>query len=158
MSGADGARRPVMESLLVGVDHSESARRAARFALERAHALRARLRIAHVINWSRYHIQSLEETFERPVRRREEIARAQAEVLDPLLAWAEEEGLLEGVEVTTSVEHGRPSEVLADMAAKEGSDLIFVGRTGEANLRTAIFGSTASRLAQHAPVAVVVVP
>lgn len=70
----------------------------------------------------------------------------------------EEEGLLEGLDVKTSVLFGRPSEVLSELAAKEGDDLVVVARTGDSNLKQAIFGSTASRLVQHAPVPVTVVP
>ena len=53
---------------------------------------------------------------------------------------------------------GHPFEVLSELAADGGHDAIIVGRTGESNLKTVIFGSTASRLVQHAPVPVVVVP
>jgi nucleotide-binding universal stress UspA family protein len=147
-----------MESVLVGVDHSESSRRAVRFALERARVNQWRMTIAYVVNWSPYSFNPPGENEARPVARQAEIARAQAEVIDPLLKWAESEGHRGDVEVTSTIRHGRPSEVLADIAEEDGHDLILVGRTGESNLRTAIFGSTAYRLVQHAPVAVVVVP
>ncbi len=147
-----------MESVLVGVDHSESSRRAVRFALARARLNRWRLTIAYVINWTPYSFKPPGDNEARPVAREAEIKRAQTEVIDPILSWAESEDLFDGVEVATVIRHGRPSEVLADIAEEGGHDLVFVGRTGESNLRTAIFGSTASRLVQHAPVAVVVVP
>lgn len=147
-----------MESVLVGVDHSESSRRGVRFALGRARLNRWRVRIVHVINWSPYEFRSAQSVSERPQERQAELDRAQREVLDPIWAWAEGEGLLEGVDVVTAIRHGRPSEVLADIAAENGDDLIVVARTGESNLKTAIFGSTASRLVQHAAVPVVVVP
>lgn len=147
-----------MDSVLVGVDHSESSRRAVRFALERAQVNQWRVAIAHVINWTPYAFNPPEENEQRPVQREAEIKHAQATVLDPVLEWAEAENLLDGLEVTTSIRHGRPSEVLADLAGEEDVHLIVVGRTGESNLRTAIFGSTASRLVQHAPVGVVVIP
>ncbi|MGW0824752.1 universal stress protein [Streptomyces sp. NPDC002845] len=148
-----------MESVLVGVDHSESSRRAVKFALERARVNQWRMSIAYVINWSPYNtFRTQQDNEARPVVRKAEIERAQAEVIDPILSWAESEKHLGDVEVTPVIRHGRPSEVLADIAAEGGHDLIVVGRTGESNLRTAIFGSTAYRLVQHAPVAVVVVP
>lgn len=147
-----------MESVLVGVDHSESSRRAVKFALERARINDWRVRIAHVINWSPYTFNPPGDNEARPVARQAEIDRAQIEVIDPILKWIDAEDLAGDVEVDTVIRHGRPSEVLADMADDGGYDLIFVGRTGESNLRTAIFGSTASRLVQHASIAVVVVP
>lgn len=147
-----------MESVLVGVDHSESSRRALRFALERARVNSWHVSVVHVINWSPYTAATLEENDYRPQRRIREAARARAKVLDPLMRWAEEQDLTEGIDIDVDVVHGRPSEVLTDLAERDGDDIIVVGRIGESNLRTAIFGSTASRLVQHAPVAVVVVP
>jgi nucleotide-binding universal stress UspA family protein len=147
-----------MQSILIGVDRSEGCLRAVKFASERARANQWRMTIAHVINWSRYSFPTQEENEARPVRRQEEIDTAQTGVIDPVLKWLDSEGYLADIDVTTVIRHGRPSEVLADLAGREGQDLIVVGRVGDANLRTAIFGSTASRLVQHAPVPVVVVP
>jgi nucleotide-binding universal stress UspA family protein len=135
-----------MQSILIGVDRSEGCLRAVKFASERARANQWRMTIAHVINWSRYSFPT------------QEIDTAQTGVIDPVLKWLDSEGYLADIDVTTVIRHGRPSEVLADLAGREGQDLIVVGRVGDANLRTAIFGSTASRLVQHAPVPVVVVP
>ena len=63
-----------------------------------------------------------------------------------------------GVECESVVRHGRPSQVLTDVASDRGVDLVVVGRTGDSGLREAIFGSTTGRLVQHAPVPVTVVP
>ena len=148
-----------MDSVLVGVDRSESSRRGVRFALDRARVNRWRVRIVHVINWSPYEFRTAQSLPERPRERQAELDQAQRQVLDPIRAWAEGEGLLEGVDVVTEIRHGRPAQVLADIAAENGDDLIVVARTGDdSNLKTAIFGTTASRLVQHAPVPVVVVP
>lgn len=147
-----------MESVLVGVDRSEGARRALHFALQRAHVNAWRVTLAHVINWSPYSFPTLEDNEIRPVMRQAAIDRAQSEVLDPLLAWARSQPAFKDIDITTVIRHGRPSEVLADLVTEGGHDIIAVGRTGDANLRLAIFGSTANRLAQHATVPVVVVP
>lgn len=147
-----------MESVLVGVDSSDSSRRALAFALRRAQINDWKVCVTHVVNWSRYTISTLEENEKRPVKRKGEIKRAKASILEPLLHWAETQGYLDGVSISSDVQHGRPSEVLSDIAERKGHDLIVVGRTGDSNLKTAIFGSTASRLVQHAPVPVVVVP
>jgi nucleotide-binding universal stress UspA family protein len=147
-----------MESVLVGVDRSEGSRRAVKFALERARVNSWRMTIAHVINWSQYSFRTHEDNEARPLRRKAEIELAQAEVIDPILSWIKSEDQPGDVEVTSMIRHGRPSEVLADLAEDGRHDVLVVGRTGESNLRTAIFGSTSNRLVQHAPVAVVVVP
>lgn len=147
-----------MKSVLVGVDHSQSSRRAVQFALERAQLNSWHITIAHVINWSPYKFSTKEDNERRPLRRKQEVERAHAEIIQPLLDWIAAEGHFTNIDISTDIKHGRPSEVLADMARGDEHDLIIVGRTGESNLRNAIFGSTASRLAQHSPVAVVVVP
>ncbi len=148
-----------MESVLVGVDLSDGSRRALRFALQRARINDWRVTVVNVVNWNRYSTFHTHEDLEmRPVTRKVEIEQAHEEILNVLLAEAETEGLLEGVEVEAAVRHGRPSEVLAKLSRKAEHDIIVVGRTGDSNLKVAIFGSTASRLVQHAPVPVVVVP
>lgn len=147
-----------MNSVLVGVDHSETSRRALEFALRRAQVNEWRVTVAHVINWSRFSFPTLEENEQRPVTRKKELKSARKDVIEPMLEWAASEGLLDGVEVETAVHFGHPFEVLNDLAVDGEHDAIVVGRTGESNLKTVIFGSTASRLVQHAPVPVVVVP
>lgn len=148
-----------MESILVGVDLSDGSRRALRFALKRARINDWQVMVVNVVNWSRYSTFTTHEDNERrPVTRREEIERANARIIEPLLAEARADGSLGDVPVTTTVRHGRPSEVLADLAIDPGHDMIVVGRTGDSNLKAAIFGSTASRLVQHATVPVMVVP
>ena len=113
----------------------------------------------HVLNWTRWHeVPTLPELEKRPVRVKEERAAVQKNLFEPLLADMKKKGLLDGLDVRTSVLFGRPSEVLSELAAKEGDDVIVVARTGDSNLKQAIFGSTASRLVQHAPVPVIVVP
>ena len=145
-----------MESILVGADRSEGSRRALGFALQRARVNEWKVTLAHVIQWSPYSFPTLEDNETRPVVMKAAIERAQSEILDPLLEWAR--SAFEDIEITEVIRHGKPSEVLSDLASEKGHDMIFVGRTGDANLRVAIFGSTANRLAQHAPVPVVVVP
>lgn len=147
-----------MYSVLVGVDSSETSRRALAFALRRARVNEWRVAVVHVINWSRYSFPTLEENEKRPTTRKKELKNARERIISPLLDWAREEGLLDGIQIDTAVYFGRPSEVLADVADDDGHDAVIVGRTGDSGLKTAIFGSTASRLVQHAPVPVVVVP
>lgn len=148
-----------MESVLIGVDLSDGSRRALRFALVRARVNDWAVTVVNVVNWSRFStFHTHEDNERRPLTRQEEIDHANHEIIQPLLAEARAEGLLEGVEIETLVRHGRPSEVLADLAADQEHDLIVVGRTGDSQLKIAIFGSTALRLVQHAPVPVVVVP
>lgn len=147
-----------MESVLVGVDRSESSERALRFALRRSALNQWSVTVAHVINWSRYSFPTLRDNELRPQARRAELDEAQKTVIDPLIARAEAQGSVKNLAVDTTIRHGRPSEVLSELAVKGKYDIIIVGRTGESHLKAAIFGSTASRLVQHADIPVVVVP
>ena len=141
-----------MRTILVGVDRSDASTRAVEYAAEEARESHSALKLVHVINWSRYSFTTNEDNATRHLERQREIDAAQRDVIDPLTQ------ILEGVEFTTAIRFGKPSEVLADMARVEGHGLVFVARTGDSGLREAIFGSTASRLVQHATVPVVVVP
>ncbi|MFV0434917.1 MAG: universal stress protein [Leucobacter sp.] len=148
-----------MESVIVGVDGSEQSRRALLFALERARLKEWRVHIVHVVNWSRwYDSPNLRDLEQRPTRIKEERESVQRTMLDPLVEELQRENLAEGLEVQTSIHFGRPSEVLSELALKEDHGIIIIARTGDSNLKQAIFGSTANRLVQHAPVPVVVVP
>lgn len=147
-----------MQSILVGVDRSESSRRALAFSLDQAAVNHWAVTAVYVINWSRLNLPTMPDPELRPLARKGDTEWVQTEVLDPLLQWARQEGHLQDTHVETQVRHGRPSEVLAEAASAQGHHMIVVGRTGESDVATTMFGSTPSRLVQHATVPVVVVP
>lgn len=142
------------DTILVGVDNSECGRRAADFAVARAKAGKARLVVAHVIEWSPYTFNTPEENEQRHKRREEEIERAQTQVLDPLVAALESSG----VEVEGVVRHGHAAQVLCDLAGETGATQIFIGRRGLSKLAAMLFGSVAGSLVQISQVPVTVVP
>lgn len=148
-----------MDSVLVGVDRSYRSRRAVRFALEKAEAWNWSVTIVYVINWSPYRFSTKEDNERRPLKRQQEIVQAETDVIAPLLEWVSDEDLYSHLSnITTLIKHGRPSDIMTKMAKNSGYDLIVIGRAGESKLRSAIFGSTASRVAENSPVPVVVVP
>ena len=142
------------EAMLVGVDGSESSRRAADFAAARVRAGSARLVAAYVIEWSPYTFNTPEENELRHRRREEEIERARTQVLDPLVA----EVRAGGVEVEGVVRHGHAAEVLSGLAREFGATQVFVGRVGQSRITALLFGSVAVSLVQISPVPVTVVP
>ena len=142
------------DTFLLAVDGSEPAGRAAEFAKLRAKAGGARLVVAYVIEWSPYTFNTPEENEERHKRREEEIARAKSQVLDPLVAALEAEGL----EVEGVVRHGNVAEVLGGLAGEKGACQIFIGRKGLSKVKAMLFGSVAGTLVQVSPVPVTVVP
>jgi nucleotide-binding universal stress UspA family protein len=142
------------ETMLVGVDGSESSRRATAFAAARAHAGDGRLVLAYVIEWSPYAFNTPEENEMRHKRRLEEIERAKTQVLDPLVA----EVRAGGVEVEGVVRHGHAAEVLSGLVAEFDVTQIFVGRLGQSRVAALLFGTVAGSLVQISPVPVTVVP
>ena len=141
-------------TLLVGVDGSEGGTRAAEFASKRAKESGARLVVAYVIEWSPYTFNTPQENELRHKRREEEIARAESEVVQPLVASLQGKGIAaEGM-----VRHGHAAEVLSQLAKEEKADQIFVGRRGLSKLQAMLFGSVAGSLVQVSPVPVTVIP
>ena len=139
---------------IVGVDKSDASTRAMDLAVDWATFYKASLLVVHVINWSPYSFTTAEDNESRGVERKEETKLANAEVLDPMVRIAADAG----IEHESLLRYGKPSEVISDLALERKAMMIFVGRTGDAGLREAIFGSVVGRLAQQAPVAVTVVP
>ena len=140
--------------LLVGIDDSEDAGRAADIAAEQAKTIGGRLVLAHVIEWSPYSFNTPEENEQRHKRREEEIERAQTQVIEPALAKLKGQGSdVEGV-----VRHGHAAQVLCEIAQEKGASQIFIGRRGRSRMAALLFGSVAGSLVQVAPIPVTVVP
>ena len=140
--------------LMVGVDCSECGERAVEYAAELARTSKARLYVAHVIEWSPFSFSTVEENFERHKRREEELQRAHSEVIDPIVNRLKAEGL----EVTWLVRHGHVADTLNTLAVENGVTNIILGRQGTSKLKAHVFGSVGSRLVQVAECAVTVVP
>lgn len=139
---------------LVGVDCSECSVRALDYAIERARDSGAGLVVAHVIEWSPYTFSTPQENEQRHRRREEELARAESEVIEPVVSRITEAG----VEARGKIRHGHAAETLAKLAAEQNAASIIVGRAGSSRLKAHIFGSVASSLVQIADRPVTVVP
>lgn len=139
---------------LVGVDCSNCSSRALQYARERAEASGGKILVAYVIEWSQYSFSTPQENEERHKRREEELARARAEIVGPIVA----ELHAAGIEAEGLVRHGHPAETLAALGKEQGATCIIVGRRGSSRLRAKIFGSMASTLVQIADRPVSVVP
>lgn len=143
-----------MTIVLVGVDRSDSSTHAVQLALQWAEASDQGVLIVHVIPWSPFSFQTPSENEHRHAQRESEVAAAQEQIIAPMVALTEGSG----VAVTTMVRHGSPSDELFELAESEEATHLLVGRTGDSGLRVSLFGSVASRLVQHAPIPVTVVP
>jgi nucleotide-binding universal stress UspA family protein len=142
------------QKFLVGVDSSDCCQRSIEFAGHWAGQANAELVLVHVIEWSPYSFNTAMENEVRHKRREEELARAHAELVDPVIEKMREKGL----QVEGMVRHGHPAKTLSELASEIGATNIVIGRKGSSRLKAQIFGSVANTLVQISEVPVTVVP
>lgn len=140
------------ETFIVAYDGSHDA--VVDYAIKRALKADAALHIVHVLEWSPFAFLTPEEIEQRHRARTEELARADREVLQPILAKAK----AAGVEVSGEVRFGAVVSILCDIALSKDAEQMFTGRTGDTPLKARMFGSVAIGLAQASPVPIVIVP
>ena len=141
--------------IVVGIDGTEHAAAALRWAAEEA-ALRSATLVA-VHAWSFVPVTTPADSGLVPMAWTDSM-----EVLDASRAAAERtaadqvrEVLGEGNDVVLQVVEGGPADVL--VAAAADADLLVVGNQGRGNLASALLGSTSAEVADAAPCPVVIV-
>jgi nucleotide-binding universal stress UspA family protein len=139
---------------LVGVDGSNCGERALEYAAERAASNNGKLLVTHVIEWSPYSFSTAAENEQRHKRREEELVRARAQIVDPIVERLRASGL----DAESVIRHGHASETLARLAKELDVTCVVIGRRGSTRLKAKIFGSVASNLVQIADRPVTVVP
>jgi nucleotide-binding universal stress UspA family protein len=140
--------------LLVGTDCSECSNRAVEYAKGWAKSAGLRLYVAHVIEWSPFTFNTPQELEQRHKRREDELERAQALVIDPIV----EKLRAEGLDARGVIRHGHPAETLNELATELGATNIVIGRRGQSAIKAKLFGSATSTLVQIADHPVTVVP
>ncbi|HET7310655.1 MAG TPA: universal stress protein [Mycobacteriales bacterium] len=149
-------RNPRARGVLVGVDDSDSARSALKWAMDYADLIRQRLTVVNVIEPLALPIgpgfpaavtTSAPATVHREARRalRELVAKAEADRGRPV-----------GMGVTVRVLDGHPAHVLAWESKR--ANVTVVGRHGAGGLHRLVVGSVASALAHHGESTVVLTP
>lgn len=128
-----------MTNILVGIDGSDGARRAAEFGRKVAQAFKAHLTFLHVIEklppstWTR--LETLEgEWYEEQIRNATE-----------LLASLSEE--LQAPDVEQAIELGHPVDVICREAEERNIDLIILGRHGHRPGPRLLIGSVGAQVA-----------
>ena len=147
------AHRPPPRRIVCGVDGSEQARHAASAALRLAERLGAQLSLVHVtrtvVPVDSFPMGVDPSTYPRS----SELAFSEAEAaFDSLSSDVTE------ANVEREVRLGEPAEVLAEVAADCGAELIVVGSRGRGAWRSAVLGSVSSDVARLAPCPVMIVP
>ncbi len=140
------------ERIVVGVDGSEAARTAVRWAAKEAARRGATLELV-----SAWHLPSYPGAFA--------VAMAAEELIKDLVRAAEEQlrdatGVARaeapGVQVETRAIEGQAATVLVDVA--EGAGLLVVGSRGLGGFRGLLLGSVSQQCAHHAPCPLVIIP
>jgi nucleotide-binding universal stress UspA family protein len=141
--------------IVVGVDHSDGATEALRFALQEARLRQVRLRAVHAVGAS-YPV--LGEELVHPIREGEfeELARAAKAALDGVLEELASDA--HGVEIERRIVEGAPAWVLVRESDK--AELLVVGSRGLGGFAGLLLGSVSQQCAHHAvcPVAIVRTP
>ena len=139
---------------MVGYDGSAASQRALDFAVDQAALQGGSIVLVHVLEWSPYSFLSAAELEERHKRRTEEMARAEAVVIAPVL----EKIRATGVSAESKIRDGHIADTICKIAADMGAVQIIIGRNGHTQMGSRIFGSVAGHLAQAAPVPCTIVP
>jgi nucleotide-binding universal stress UspA family protein len=139
-----------MKTILVAVDGSDEAMKAARMAAELASKYQATLIVAHVREPLVY--PAMESMFSSQ-RLHDELDK-QARLL---LAKTAEELKPSGVRIETHLAFGPPAAILADLAKTANVDLVVVGSHGRGAVARLLLGSVADRLVHTSAKPVLVV-
>ena len=137
----------MFQTIVIGLDGSDGAKKAIPFATELARRDDAKLVIAHVEEY----------TIGKgggPIHVNEDEVRAELEDLAKSLS---DDGIETSVEVET-IRIGGPAHGIDDIAKRAGADLIVVGTRGHTALSNLLLGSVAQRLLAIANQPVFVVP
>jgi nucleotide-binding universal stress UspA family protein len=136
-----------MNTIAVGLDGSESAKRALRWALEEARLRGARLRVIHV--WSPPHFSGFDTEPPDLGRMRGQAAQTLARLVREAI------GDPGDVEVEHVLREGPPAPEL--IAAASDADLLVVGSRGLGGFKELLLGSVAHQCALHAQCPVLIV-
>ena len=136
--------------IVVGIDHSDGAKAALRFALEEARLRRAKLRAVHAWKFDYLEAPGLMRTL--PPGEYETLHSAAEAALD---ATFKEVGNAKDVEIERRVVQGAPAGVLVEES--RGADLLVVGSRGLGGFAQLLLGSVSQQCAHHAKCPVVVV-
>jgi nucleotide-binding universal stress UspA family protein len=142
-----------MAVIVVGVDHSEGAKAALRFALEEAKLRQATLRVVHAWQYAYIGATGFEGSYPAVGGDIKELRDAAERDLDATLRESiPETGT---VEIERRVVEGRPAAALVDES--RGADLLVVGSRGHGGFVGLLLGSVSQQVAHHAACPVVIV-
>jgi nucleotide-binding universal stress UspA family protein len=136
------------ERILVAIDGSDASDRAFAKALELAEVTDAQL--------TALAIEGPLPAYAATVGEVDEVKREKDLFFNRLAVRAREQAAEAGIELAVELRAGHAAEVISDFAAAGGFDLVVLGHRGHF-LRDHLLGSTADRVAEHAPCPVMIV-
>lgn len=139
-----------MKRILVAVDGSDAAHKAARMAADVAVRFGSKLTLAYVIP----RLLLPPDVYGLTLA---EVEREQRSFADKLVGEAMAKLGEAGVEVDTVVLSGSPAESLAELAAAPDVDMVVVGSRGRGSVARVFLGSVSDRLVHISPKPVLVV-
>lgn len=142
-----------MGVIVVGVDHSDGAKAALRFALEEAQLRQATLRAVHAWQFGYIGAPGIEGSYPVLGADLSDLHGAAEEALDATLAEVVSDA--GGVEIERRVVEGAPGGVLVEES--RGADLLVVGARGHGGFVGLLLGSVSQQVAHHAACPVVIV-
>jgi len=142
-----------MAVIVVGVDHSEGAKAALRFALEEATLRQATLRVVHAWQYAYIGATGFEGSLPALGGDIKELRDAAERDLDATLQEAiPETGT---IELERRVVEDRPAAALVEES--RGADMVVVGSRGHGGFAGLLLGSVSQQVAHHAACPVVIV-
>ena len=148
------ANQPGNGVIVVGVDSSDGAKEALRFALREAKHRGATLRVVHTWQFGYIGVSGIEGFSPAYGADLGELRRNAEVALDATLHEVEPES--SGVAIERLVVEGAPATVLVDQSRT--ADLLVVGSRGHGGFAGLLLGSVSQQCAQHAACPVVIVP
>jgi len=142
-----------MNMIVVGVDQSEGAKEALRFALEEAKLRHARLRVVHAWQYGTIGAAGAESFYPAVGADLSEVREAAGQALEQTLR--ETLADTDSVEVERRLVEGRPAGVLVDES--HDADLLVVGSRGHGGFTELLLGSVSQQVSHHAACPVVIV-
>jgi nucleotide-binding universal stress UspA family protein len=139
--------------IVVGVDSSEGAKAALRFALEEAKLRRATLRVVHAWQFGYIGVRGIEGLTPVVGADLGDLHRTAEVALDAVMHEVVPDS--DGVVVERRVSEGAPATVLVDESRE--ADLLVVGSRGHGGFAGLLLGSVSQQVAHHAACPVVIV-
>lgn len=147
-SGGSGVPRSSSdERIVVGVDASEEAKDALRWAARYASFVGAKVEVVHA--WHRAEEYAWLQNLPPPASPTQVASEALAQVVDEVI------GTDAALDVTTAVIEGHAAKVLTEAA--RGASLLVVGNRGFGGFDGLLVGSISEQCAAHAPCSVVII-